>query len=269
MNSGEIDRNVSEAMLGVSSRRGWLRLANVSLWLSALGPILFAVVLLTANRYTSLSLPDRFWKALAQIMLFAPLCGMLLGLGMVARGSVRVTHPSAAASGGAGFILGLASLIFIPLLLPGMQTLRHPPARLTSCISDLKQLGLGMQMYVQDYDDRYPPSNTWTTVTLPYIKYRAVYRCPDEENHTLPSYAMNRFLAWGEKASLAAPDKTILLFDSLPRENATGAEELFPKPLRHNGLLVFAYADSHAKVTDTKGKPLFQWLPMVPGKDKP
>jgi prepilin-type N-terminal cleavage/methylation domain-containing protein/prepilin-type processing-associated H-X9-DG protein len=47
-------------------------------------------------------------------------------------------------------------------------------ARQTSCISNLRQLGTGMMMYVQDYDDTYPSvwytdTGHWANVILPYL----------------------------------------------------------------------------------------------------
>src|SRR5436309_9431139 len=47
-------------------------------------------------------------------------------------------------------------------------------ARQTSCISNLRQLGTGMMMYVQDYDDTYPAvwytdTGHWGNVILPYL----------------------------------------------------------------------------------------------------
>jgi len=43
-------------------------------------------------------------------------------------------------------------------------------ARRTSCLSNMKQIGLGLMQYTQDYDERYPPNwqcpdNTWAGCT--------------------------------------------------------------------------------------------------------
>lgn len=68
-------------------------------------------------------------------------------------------------------------------------------ARKTSCQSNLKQMGLGMMQYTQDYDEYYPlafhrvASNTgnfqlqgnevgWAWVIQPYIKSTQVFHCP-------------------------------------------------------------------------------------------
>ena len=65
-------------------------------------------------------------------------------------------------------------------------------ARRSSCQSNLKQIGLGIMQYVQDYDETYPMANRnstsytssgggnglWMTVTHPYVKSTQVYACP-------------------------------------------------------------------------------------------
>jgi prepilin-type N-terminal cleavage/methylation domain-containing protein/prepilin-type processing-associated H-X9-DG protein len=60
-------------------------------------------------------------------------------------------------------------------------------ARRSSCSSNLKQLGLGVMMYVQDYDEKYPMGyynqnsatpQGWQQIVLPYVKSNQVYLCP-------------------------------------------------------------------------------------------
>ncbi|RYG73976.1 DUF1559 domain-containing protein [bacterium] len=66
-------------------------------------------------------------------------------------------------------------------------------ARRSSCQSNLKQIGLGIMQYVQDYDEKYPYCNqdgpdvlgngwgwfgTWMYTTYPYVKSAQIYTCP-------------------------------------------------------------------------------------------
>src|SRR5205807_9960167 len=64
-------------------------------------------------------------------------------------------------------------------------------ARKTSCLSNIKQLNLGMQMYLQDYDEKFPgwqwgiratedSASYWCNAIYPYVKNTGVYRCPDD-----------------------------------------------------------------------------------------
>jgi prepilin-type N-terminal cleavage/methylation domain-containing protein/prepilin-type processing-associated H-X9-DG protein len=75
-------------------------------------------------------------------------------------------------------------------------------ARRSSCQSNLKQIGLGLQQYTQDYDERFPVvptggGGTLTTATpgpyswadgiQPYLKSVQIYQCPSERNIAPPS----------------------------------------------------------------------------------
>src|SRR5438876_2199440 len=62
-------------------------------------------------------------------------------------------------------------------------------ARQATCLSNQKQFGLGLMMYVQDYDETYPiglhahndflrQEAVWFKMVQPYLKNTAVFRCP-------------------------------------------------------------------------------------------
>ncbi len=65
-------------------------------------------------------------------------------------------------------------------------------ARRSSCQSNLKQIGLGMMQYTQDYDERFPfarefdggPSFNWGQAIHPYIKSTQVFACPSNTSNT-------------------------------------------------------------------------------------
>lgn len=65
--------------------------------------------------------------------------------------------------------------------------------RRSSCQSNLKQIGLGIMQYTQDYDEKYPQAYwyknnagdsdgymQWTGATLPYVKSEQLYVCPSD-----------------------------------------------------------------------------------------
>ncbi|RYG62915.1 DUF1559 domain-containing protein [bacterium] len=85
-------------------------------------------------------------------------------------------------------------------------------ARRASCQSNLKQIGLGMLQYSQDYDEQIVPAlidgypvigqASWAYVIQPYVKSTQLFRCPSNQtatgqfmqgtNNTVPvSYAGN------------------------------------------------------------------------------
>src|SRR5688500_9041047 len=61
-------------------------------------------------------------------------------------------------------------------------------ARTASCLSNLNQLGKGLMMYAQDYEEHLPPvamgtcgqptAMAWADVLVPYVKNVKVYDCP-------------------------------------------------------------------------------------------
>jgi len=72
-------------------------------------------------------------------------------------------------------------------------------ARRASCLSNLKQIGIGVMMYVQDYDETYPASknyvtgDSWYNIVQPYIKSEQVFICPNgyTDNIALGNYGAN------------------------------------------------------------------------------
>src|SRR5579871_167166 len=106
-------------------------------------------------------------------------------------------------------IIAILAAILFPVFAKAREN-----ARRTACISNVKQLGLAWMMYVQDYDESFPPSNsptnsqwgpssTFTTrypckpcrphlktndaitydptiYALPYIKNMDIFKCPSD-----------------------------------------------------------------------------------------
>ena len=85
--------------------------------------------------------------------------------------------------------------ILAAILFPVFAKAREK-ARQTSCLSNVKQLGIGIMMYVQDYDETYPRTSyldgggvndwTWTSVTQPYVKSNQVFVCPSDKQPCPP-----------------------------------------------------------------------------------
>lgn len=83
--------------------------------------------------------------------------------------------------------------ILAAILFPVFAQAREK-ARQVSCLSNIKQLGLGIMMYTQDYDEMFPIhaywENDWNTAegkakywqgrVLPYIKNLGIFRCPSD-----------------------------------------------------------------------------------------
>ncbi len=75
--------------------------------------------------------------------------------------------------------------ILAAILFPVFARAREK-ARQTSCLSNVKQLSLGMLMYIQDYDEMFPtwsgaPSPLWAHQIQPYVKNWQIYKCPSND----------------------------------------------------------------------------------------
>ena len=103
--------------------------------------------------------------------------------------------------------------ILAAILFPVFQKVREN-ARRTSCLSNEKQLGLGIIQYQQDADEKFPCGTVpgvngdtdnygggagWAGQIYPFVKSNAVYSCPDDTGHggVVVSYAINENLSSG------------------------------------------------------------------------
>ncbi|RYX86096.1 DUF1559 domain-containing protein [bacterium] len=85
-------------------------------------------------------------------------------------------------------IIAILAAILFPVFARAREN-----ARRSSCQSNLKQIGLGVLQYVQDYDERFPvgpqavaPGSIagvpygWAEAIQPYLKSTQIYQCPSE-----------------------------------------------------------------------------------------
>ncbi|HVF85742.1 MAG TPA: DUF1559 domain-containing protein [Abditibacteriaceae bacterium] len=81
--------------------------------------------------------------------------------------------------------------ILAAILFPAFAKARES-ARRSSCSSNLKQIGLGIMQYTQEYDETYPIGNNkswqnyWVTSVQPYIKSLGVFVCPSDSAGAAP-----------------------------------------------------------------------------------
>lgn len=97
-------------------------------------------------------------------------------------------------------IIAILAAILFPVFAQAREA-----ARKTQCLNNLKQLGTGLMMYAEDYDERLPAWNfstlgtnpvfqsgwaysMWAPAVQPYIKNYGVFQCPN--GPTTNSYKM-------------------------------------------------------------------------------
>jgi prepilin-type N-terminal cleavage/methylation domain-containing protein/prepilin-type processing-associated H-X9-DG protein len=95
-------------------------------------------------------------------------------------------------------------------------------ARQTSCLSNLKQIGMASMMYMQDYDERYspgyyqgPPTAWFFTLIDPYMKDRplgGLRSCPSAPS-TNWALSYNDVLSYMSEAAVPRVAETIMVSD--------------------------------------------------------
>ena len=153
--------------------------------------------------------------------------------------------------------------ILAAILFPVFQKVREN-ARRAACQSNLKQIGLAITQYTQDYDETlptrynaYPPEVSWRAMIQPYAKSKGVLQCPDNPSKDLndlgsdgynPSYSVTRYdsgsggafrdggtgLVPVALASLVTPATTLMVGESTARYSeinivdAAGGQQIAP-----------------------------------------
>jgi prepilin-type N-terminal cleavage/methylation domain-containing protein/prepilin-type processing-associated H-X9-DG protein len=153
-------------------------------------------------------------------------------------------------------IIALLAAILFPVFARAREN-----ARRTSCLSNVKQMGLATMQYVQDYDEHYPPMNysvpvgtpmpdgqvwlgtvsapnlVWQQLLYPYHKSRAAFWCPSSSIKEGPSstpvpgngqYGANSLMMSKASAAIASIATTYLFMDwgtfsAAPNRAVTGS----------------------------------------------
>lgn len=138
-------------------------------------------------------------------------------------------------------IIAILAAILFPVFARAREN-----ARRTSCLGNVKQIGLGVMMYVQDYDEKFPLANGtrpgegtppggwadsysqsvsywyWANMVWPYTKNQQIYSCPSgfiAGNMAIRfgGYGANSFIVNNtpvNMAAIGAPAGTYLLMDA-------------------------------------------------------
>jgi prepilin-type N-terminal cleavage/methylation domain-containing protein/prepilin-type processing-associated H-X9-DG protein len=139
-------------------------------------------------------------------------------------------------------IIAILAAILFPVFAQAREA-----ARKASCLSNLKQLGIGMTMYASDYDDQAVPWNLvlggkdlhdqygvslcWDRLIQPYVKSNAVLACPSDSgsprvvlpghglvvrSYTYPGNMGGGWCPWTPPraiASITQPSLTVMLIE--------------------------------------------------------
>ena len=108
-------------------------------------------------------------------------------------------------------IIAILAAILFPVFARAREN-----ARRSSCSSNLKQIGLGIMQYAQDYDEKFPmrqydgtsfgQAMSWRRTTLPYTKSTQLFTCPSNTATNASGIALDSRTA--QLAALPADQQT-------------------------------------------------------------
>ncbi len=169
-------------------------------------------------------------------------------------------------------ILSLLAGILFPVLAQGREK-----ARQTTCLSNMKQLGLAAELYLQDWDGGFPQTHptgvpwqhllrrdrltaNWFGLLYPYTRHRGINACPSDTKVSVRrpnSYIPNGYFVYGAKLSdVPDPVRTIYLYESADDNGDyetkpwLGMEEIQNEDVavgRHHGGANYLFCDWHAR----------------------
>jgi prepilin-type N-terminal cleavage/methylation domain-containing protein/prepilin-type processing-associated H-X9-DG protein len=166
-------------------------------------------------------------------------------------------------------------------------------AQQSNCLSNVKQLALGVLMYASDYDSRLPgpydagpPTVGWHELIVPYVKNSQIYMCPSDPVATgsaryisvQASYGLNLNIQGMRKTGIAqfGEGRMSTEYYAYPAERMMISDIAAPGSPSfywiggsegrvadwHNGGSNMAYVDGHSKWMSKSAVPVFAW-PMV------
>jgi prepilin-type N-terminal cleavage/methylation domain-containing protein/prepilin-type processing-associated H-X9-DG protein len=141
-------------------------------------------------------------------------------------------------------IIAILAAILFPVFAQAREA-----ARKASCQSNLKQIGNALLMYVQDYDEMFPPFSergnleawayptggpTWANAMQPYAKNYNIVTCPSQSksdifaqgNKPNVSYQYNKLLAWRPLTVVDGPVNIVMVDEAFVHTGVVGASGL-------------------------------------------
>jgi prepilin-type processing-associated H-X9-DG protein len=164
----------------------------------------------------------------------------------------------------AGTSVSAALLLLMPIpaamLLPALAKAKHK-ANAIHCMSNVKQLNLGVMMYANDNQDQFPSGTTWCDALRAYATNDKVYLCTQGKPGQRCHYALNAQLVGRELKDVHTPAETVLIFETDGGWNLSGGRELLPAKPRHSNGYVVGFADGHAELVRPERLEKLRWEP--------
>lgn len=144
----------------------------------------------------------------------------------------------------------LLGTVFLGVVLyPIIRQWDHGIPHRAICQSNMKQLAYALQMYTDDYDNRFPTASGWQAGLTLYLNSMPHFICPSR-TRVVPGYAYNLLLDRRLRKESLYEMQTPAFFEStLGHQDATDRLESFAKPHAVSNAKAgnVAFLDGHAK----------------------
>ncbi|HEX8550942.1 MAG TPA: DUF1559 domain-containing protein [Abditibacteriaceae bacterium] len=171
-------------------------------------------------------------------------------------------------------IIAILAAILFPVFARAREN-----ARRSSCASNLKQIGLGIMQYTQDYDERFvrattgaggtANAQTWANSLQPYLKSTQIFQCPSDSSiepntwwmpgtPTAPpfhiSYLYNSSIARSSLAAVQNVSGTVMGVDGATNPSGSSNPIDWLKSPKPTAFLVRPFVGDDTTDTDGRGE---------------
>lgn len=191
-------------------------------------------------------------------------------LGIIAQVKISKSNGQLSGSGFAiagiclSAVMGLLAIPFIAMVagltLPAFSKAKQR-AQTINCVSQMKQLGLGLRMYANDNKEIFPPTDTWCDSIQGYVVKPTIFQCKADTSGQRSSFALNKKVA-GKDMSKVDP-RTVLIFEVEGGSgwNESGGRELMMPRSRHGQTVVVGFADGSVQQMQASQVGTLRWDP--------
>jgi len=154
----------------------------------------------------------------------------------------------------------IASVCFVGVyvfLLPAIRDVKYFRPVRVNCMANLRNLGLHLAIYADDYDDVYPRAERWCDAIVDAFgsldsNVRSLLRCPRAKTESC-SYALN------PNAGRRRAHDVVLLFESKPGWNQSGGPELLTTENHQGKGCTVLFTDLHVEFVKTQDLGRLKW----------
>jgi len=195
------------------------------------------------------------------------LVGLVLGILAQVRISGSRGRLSGSGTATAGIVVSAVALVLLPvmailagMLLPALASAKTKSQSIM-CMSNMKQLALGLRMYADDNKDQFPQGANWCDAIQPYLGGGQALKCFSGDPNQRAHYGFNASLAGTKVSQIQSPAQTVLVFEIEGGWNVSGGPETLLKKPWHGRAVGLAFADGHSEIANPPRLQTMRWEP--------